>query len=297
VQGLFDERERVLWGEGAVDIYIDTVIEIDTVRIMAEIRIEYVFPTSDEFVDIYNSLIRQQEVNQYLDQLKKLTGSRVLWNILKSSEEELKRYNSELDFPSWLNNLRTMIYDAHKAYCLSHYYFKKGIPDEPISISPGRGGESVQYFPNFEDAHYSIQDMFRFFAELMVTKVFTALDNCGQLLNLKFFGQPERIYFHTAVKKVIKKNQNSSPALSELNKIVNSKIFEEAKKRRDDLMHNRSPFLLNSSFQWVSVQNGRGFGLVSEKNYIPAKETLQILDNLYGAILLPVLLHLPKALQ
>jgi hypothetical protein len=72
--------------------------------------------------------------------------------------------------------LRYRISDAAKSFCLAAHYFAMGIPDKRWHISPGRNGASIEYFPDFDELHYGINDWFDFFADTYCYKLFSALD-------------------------------------------------------------------------------------------------------------------------
>lgn len=69
---------------------------------------------------------------------------------------------------TWIDNINTLTHDAYVANSHIHFFFAEGIPDEPYRTS----GHSVQYFPNFEGQHFYNQSMFRFYAEITISKIF-----------------------------------------------------------------------------------------------------------------------------
>ena len=52
------------------------------------------------------------------------------------------------------------------------FYHRKGIPDDPWFISPGKEGQSVQYLPNFEEKHFWYKSQFDYYADYSTTKLF-----------------------------------------------------------------------------------------------------------------------------
>lgn len=78
-------------------------------------------------------------------------------------------------------------------YALCRHYFDRGIPDDPWYISPGKNGESVQYFPEFKEEHWMRKYWFNYFADAFYLKmsavwdsiIITAQLKMGMLLRLR----------------------------------------------------------------------------------------------------------------
>jgi hypothetical protein len=190
---------------------------------------------------------------------------------------------------TWIDNINTLTHDAYIANCHALFFLEEGIPDDPFRISPGRNGQSEQYFPNFEGQHYYNQSMFRFYAEITISKLFSTLDNVGSILMYHFglydisSDDSSKSYFHTAIPKIIQSQKIDG--LEPLLKIIENPQFLKAKQIRNDILHNRTPLKLYSHF--VASDNGKQRMLGSNFTYIPAKEVRSIVEFLIESVLEP----------
>ena len=88
---------------------------------------------------------------------------------------------------AWKMMLHNKWNDVARAYAMMMFYYNQGIPDEPYYISPGKKGQSVEYFPNFKKKHFFIKDSFDFYADVYFFKFFSAIDDgTWQILNVYF---------------------------------------------------------------------------------------------------------------
>lgn len=68
-------------------------------------------------------------------------------------------------------------------YALCRHYFNKGIPDDPWYISPGKEGQSIQYFPNFKEEHWMRRYWFNYFSDTFYLKISSVWDSMIEILN------------------------------------------------------------------------------------------------------------------
>jgi hypothetical protein len=103
-----------------------------------------------------------------------------------------------------LNQLHYKLMGAAKSYVLMSYFFEKGIPDDESYISPGKRGESVEFFPHFEPIHFEVKDWFDYFSDTFYYKLFSALDMVGHFINLQYeLGvKPKYVHFNSVVDKL-----------------------------------------------------------------------------------------------
>ncbi|GAJ21734.1 unnamed protein product, partial [marine sediment metagenome] len=123
------------------------------------------------------------------------------------------------------------------------YYFEKGIPDDEWFISPGKQGESVQYYPHFDKKHFLIKSEFDYYADVFYYKIFSAWDTIGHLLNILYKLKIKRVGFKSAIAKLKSANPN---LFKSLKAIVDDPDFQKANKLRDDITHNYLPSTVDS---------------------------------------------------
>lgn len=68
-----------------------------------------------------------------------------------------------------IDELNNKVGSVKVSYALCRHYYDKGIPDKPYYISPGKDGQSVQYFPNFKNKHWMRLYWFNHFADMVIT--------------------------------------------------------------------------------------------------------------------------------
>jgi hypothetical protein len=155
------------------------------------------------------------------------------------------------------------------------FYYKKGIPDKRWFVSPGQDGSSMQYYPDFEEVHYSIKIWFDYFSDTLYYKLFSAWDILGHILNVKYELKipSDKVYFSTALQKMKGKDRSLYNCLD---KIRNSPIYEKAHQIRRNITHNCLP--RNAGINVIKRGKSVEVGL---KEYIPSEK---IVDNIHDTL-------------
>jgi len=200
------------------------------------LKFEYHFPDNKSFHDFSNEI----KLNDIETLIAKFERSQVKFG-LSSSDEYWDKLNHVTNFQSWLYNFEVIHYDIRKAYAFMMYYHSQEIPDRPE-------GFAYSPFQNFKGQDYYNISMFRFFAEAALAKTFSALDNLVTILD-HFYPEAlnlnkKNYYFHTAIDKLAKK-YSTDQVILKLNKIIIDKQYNILKQFRNDIAHNKSPFLYN----------------------------------------------------
>lgn len=136
--------------------------------------------------------------------------------------------------------LYNRVLDVARSYVFMKYYHSQGIPDERWFISPGRSGQSVEYFPDFEEPDFITKQWFDYYAETFYLKLFSAWAIVGHILNETFnLGlKAKQVDFEPAVKAL-------APAAGEVKAVCRSVLedaaFVEARVLRNNITHNESP--------------------------------------------------------
>jgi hypothetical protein len=153
------------------------------------------------------------------------------------------------------------------------FYYEKGIPDKRWYILPVTKGESVQYYPDFKEAHFHIKAWFDFFSDTLYYKLFSAWDLIGHALNTNYELEIHKVYFDTAIKKLRKKNTNLHAVLK---KLTDSQTYKDARRIRNDITHNYLP-----STAHMVVHKDSHVTTIDLKKYVPSEE---IVSNVRGAL-------------
>ena len=194
---------------------------------------------------------------------------------LESSEHLTGDFARDLELKGWLYELRQRIEDTAISYYFMMFYYKKGIPDKRWSISPGINGASVQYYPDFEEVHYSIKVWFDYFSDTLYYKLFSAWDVVGHVLNMKYGLNIKKkgVYFSTAYKKLGDKDKNLHDCLKN---IIDSPVYERANEIRNDITHNYIPHGAH-----MVVHRSNKSTTIGPKQYRPSEE---IVTNVQEAL-------------
>jgi len=170
--------------------------------------------------------------------------------------------------------LRHRIADTAISYVFVVYFYNKGIPDKRWSISPGRGGSSVTYFPDFEDLHYEIKKWFDYYSDVFYYKLFSAIDIVGHILNNKqnLKIKKSKVSFSKSLKKLQGINDE---LLTTLNTIKQNQDFKTANNIRNDITHNYLPSSVGFS---VTIDEKQGS--VGERAYITSSEIINNIKSI-----------------
>jgi hypothetical protein len=250
-----------------------------------DIIINYILPSCQEHSDLAEKFPYQNILNPIACFIEKPiemhSFNRDSFNIAKT----------ESYYISWLENVETLVHDINYTYGFFQFFYQSGIPDERVSISLGENGESIQYFPDFKSQHWYNQRNFRYFAEILISKIFSILDNYGTILYALYSQQippsdkKKYIYFETPINEFVNKEENKNDQrLIKLKIIIDSSNYRKVKKIRNDILHNKTPLKLSTSLAFTDTEKQRM--LRPSVHYIKAKEVNRIVDDLIHKILL-----------
>ena len=124
-------------------------------------------------------------------------------------------------------------------YALCRHYFDKGIPDEPWYISPGKNGESVQYFPKFTKEHWMRKYWFNYFSDTFYLKISSVWDCVLEIIDEYYqYGIIKDLRFRS---NIFKKLSGDNPKLLDLfNDIQQNPLYTEAQMYRTAAAHGIS---------------------------------------------------------
>ena len=178
--------------------------------------------------------------------------------------DDFRAFTRKSELDGLLFEVHQRLVDSARSYVLMMFYYGKGIPDARWRISPGRKGQSIEFFPDFEERHFAIKAWFDFFSDTLYYKLFSAWDVLGHVLNVKYDLRAERVDFGQAVKALKSKEPGLHAKLAEVRE---SAAFQKANKLRNDITHNYLPnttgFTVRRSGTSISV---------GSKAYVPSGE-------------------------
>lgn len=160
------------------------------------------------------------------------------------------------DTQHWETILANRLLSLDRNFGYAMFYYYKGIPDDEWFIAPGKQGQSIQYYPHFEEKHYSNFYNFTYFVDVFFLQSFTIYETIGHLM-FKLFGfeinednPRDQISFNNAIFKL----KEINPTLyKDLNQVKYSDDFKFGLRMRNDIAHNHPPYRINSG---ISKSNG-----------------------------------------
>lgn len=128
-------------------------------------------------------LLTDEEWNQYLGE-EKIDSISIEKSAFDKFRNAIMMYPILIEEIDALNN---KVGSIKVSYALCRHYFDKEIPDNPYFISPGREGQSIQYFPEFESEHWMRLYWFSYFADAVYMKLFSVWDSVTEIIDT-FYG-------------------------------------------------------------------------------------------------------------
>jgi len=246
------------------------------------IRVAFTLPTAEEHSDYSN----QFSIDVILGLLKSSINRTISihpFNTMSLQESEKKSILNNL-----YSNVEKLLFDIKYAYGFLLFFYNAGIPDERVT---GYGTESNIFFPDFEPQHWYNQIFFRFYAQIIISKIFSILDNYGIILYLQydenynynqFKNKKNYINFNTPIDD---KNLNIEVIVKEkLQLIPKNEVYKNGKKIINDIVHNKTPLKFSNNL--AHINNGSGSAMVKQIDYKKSKEVIQMIENLMSEVLI-----------
>ena len=182
-------------------------------------------------------LLTQQEWDNYL-------GTHLFDNLLIHSEQ----FNKPSDIFAIFSLMRldelliehnNKVGSVNITYALCRHYFDKGIPDDPWYISPGNNGQSIQYFPLFQEEHWMRQTWFNFFSDAYYLKISSLWDSIMEIINHYYeLNMKSDLRMRDNVLKWLKENHNNIYLV--FCDIMADPVYESARQYRTSAAHGTS---------------------------------------------------------
>jgi len=227
-----------LCGAGAANAH--PTMRGDTSMAETHINIRFEFPTHEE-------LIAVAKRNQ-LDDMAVMPGD---FNPAARTFDAVDVWMRDSDVETWTIHLLGRLGSVRLSYWLMQYYADKGIPDERWYMSPGRSGQSIEYFPDFDEEAHSTKFMFDYAADAFYAQLFAAWDNLAQAINdMHALGLGIK---DVSLWRVVSGLKTVVPSLhADLAQLTSDPDHKQALELRRCIQHRHSPSNLSSSFERVT---------------------------------------------
>ena len=201
-------------------------------------------------------LLDKLEWNEYLSE-KNLNSMYIEKAVFNKYEDRVMMYPLLMEKVDELNN---KVDSAKISYALCRHYYDKGIPDEPFYISPGRDGQSVQYFPEFKEEHWMRHYWFNHFADATYMKLFSIWDSITEILDVFYcMNIDKNMRFKFRVMEYLKENNNK------LWNILKTDVLDEA-------IYIKTDSYRNSFAHYTGPSNLSGFHKLSRNKEVTIPE-------------------------
>lgn len=189
-------------------------------------------------------LLEQTEWNQYLSE-EKINSIMIDKSIFDKYVNRIMMHSILVEEIFELNN---KVGSIKVSYALCRHYYDKGIPDKPYYISPGKEGESVQYFPNFKDEHWMRLYWFNHFADSVYMKLFSVWDSVTEILDTFYdLGIEKNMRFKFKVMDVLKQKDNAIWSFLKRD-VLDNELYKRAGMYRNSFAHYTGPSTVSNSY-------------------------------------------------
>lgn len=189
-------------------------------------------------------LLKQEEWNQYLSE-EKIDSIIIDKSIFDKYSDRIMMHPILMEEIFELNN---KVGSIKVSYALCRHYYDKGIPDKPYFISPGKEGQSVQYFPNFKSEHWMRLYWFNHFADSVYMKLFSVWDSVTEILDTFYdLGIDKNMRFKFKVMDALKQKDNAIRSFLK-HDVLDSEIYQKAEKHRNSFAHYAGPSTVSNSY-------------------------------------------------
>ena len=234
-------------------------------------------------VDIYDYAKYPEKENwlkicgDKVDTLNKLSleANKTTFNILNFDEGY---YGMTLHY--WLQEFNNRAFDLKANYTLLKSYYDAGIPDEEWHISPGKNGQSVSYFPHFEEEHFGNLYWFGFYMDSYYTRFEGLIDSVYHLINIKYKLDIEPAFGFR--KKVLTKLEAVDQDLYDYLKVLpQNAVYSKVNDFRNNIVHNYRPNQIDSGYKKANNADGSRTITMSVGNYTTSTE---FLNNIHDSL-------------
>jgi len=146
------------------------------------------------------------------------------------------------------------------------------------SFSPGKNGESIQYFPHFEEKHYGNLYWFGFYMDSYYTRFEGLIDAVYHVINIKYKLDVEPSMGF--IGKVLKKLEPADKDLYDyLTTLPNNDVYSKVKDFRNNIVHNFKPSQVDSGLVRKNNEDGSRSITMTVGNYTTSTEFLNNIND------------------
>ncbi len=175
-------------------------------------------------------------------------------------EESHFMFFDDWDTGHWETLLNNRLLSVGHNFAYAMFYYYRGIPDDEWYISPGKEGKSIEYYPHFDEIHYSNFYNFTYFVDVFFLKAYTLFETIGHLL-YKVYDIKQKPRDLITFKNAIANLKNINKELyKELTTLKHSNNFKDGAKMRNDIAHNHPPHHKSSGVKKINGVELFGIG-------------------------------------
>lgn len=184
---------------------------------------------------------------------------------------------AEVELTYWKKEFNNRAGDLQTSYVMMMHYYKQGIPDDEWYISPGKKGNTVDYFPHFNLRHFGLLYWYGFYLDGYLSRFTGLIDSIYHLINAKYdFRVKEDLSFK---RNVLSQLKNKDRGLHDyLDNLKSNGIYKKTNEIRNSFMHNYRPNQIDSGLSY-SEKDGSltiSFGI---GQYTTTTEILKIVED------------------
>lgn len=198
---------------------------------------------------------------------------------LESTKKKFSIFDVDgMNLNYWIKEFNNRAFDLITNYTLLKSYYNAGIPDEEWYISPGKDGQSVQYFPHFEEKHFGNLYWYGFYLDSYYTRFEGMIDSVYHLINLKNrFGIEPSMGF---IGKVLKQLESTDKDFYDyLKSLPTNTVYAKVKDFRNNLVHNYRPNQVDSGYKRTNNADGSETITMTVGNYTTSTEFLNNIND------------------
>lgn len=179
-----------------------------------------------------------------------------------------------------IRDFNNRAFDLVANYVMLKKYYNSGIADDPWFISPGKDGNTADYFPEFTDKDKGNHYWFGFYSESFYTRFEGMIDSAYHIYNIMYeLKVPEKLGFRRNVSAKLK--QTKPDVFAFLKGLNDDPAYKLANKTRNDLVHNYRHNQVTSGYKEELDEEGNTVISFGIGEYT---QTKTILESIYASL-------------
>ncbi|OUM83850.1 Cthe_2314 family HEPN domain-containing protein [Parageobacillus thermoglucosidasius] len=233
--------------------------------------------------------------SQWIEIVSETRISELYLEVSETKEGDIISSLFNQEFKSWLRLFNNRLGQSRMSYVFLMHYYKKGIPDDEWFLSPGKEGQSVQYFPHFNEENFYYKMMFDYYMDIFYYKFFSAWDTMFHVINVyySFDLLPNSRFNSNVMQRLLQRNNSLHTIISN---VSNSEPFVQSRTLRNNITHNYAPNDISSGITIEKIKEGVSKISFGIGTYTTSKT---FIENVNGIIdkFIPLLAALKNAFE